>query len=82
MFLERRLAQGSEHPVGHRQQARPGLLELLCQPIVPLSQALIAFRHSNDGSNPASMTNRWVERRWLTSNHDALPVANGAGSPN
>ena len=55
-----RLAQGAEHPVGHRPQVGPVGLELLRQPLVLVhrSHSLVAFRHSSDEGNPTDVTGR------------------------
>ena len=54
------LAQGVEHPVGHRPQVGPLGLKLLRQPFVFVhrSHSLVAFRHCSDEPNRADVTRR------------------------
>ena len=54
------LAQGVEHPVGHRPQVGPLGLKLLRQPFVFVhrSHSLVSVRRRNDEQNPPDVTGR------------------------
>ncbi len=73
-----RLAQGTQHPEGHRPQMAPVGLELLCQPlalvrlvhVVSRSHSFVWLRHSSDARAPTNVTavtrsavHQWAARR-------------------